>query len=94
MPLVLLNGPQTLFLKTLYNELVFPHLDYCGTVWATAGDAQIKRLQKIQNRGIRIILRCVPRTCIRDVPSRLNWLSVKQRIRLLTYVLVIKLRII
>ena len=29
-----------------------PHLDYCDTARATAGDAKIKRLQKIQNRDM------------------------------------------
>ena len=77
---------------TMYNALVLPHLDYCVTVWASVGDTQIQRIQKIQNRGMRIILQCGPRTHIHDMLSKLKWLSVKQRIRFMTCVLVYKIR--
>ena len=56
---------------TTYNVLVLPHLDYCATIWAAAGDGQIQRLQKIQNRGMRIILKCPHRTHIQDMLSKL-----------------------
>ena len=54
---------------------------------------QIKwpKLQKIQNRGMRIILQCHPRTHIADMLSNLKWLSIKQRIMFLTAVLVFKI---
>ena len=42
--------------KLLYNSLVLPHFDYCNV---TVHNSHIKlqdRLQKLQNRGARIIM--------------------------------------
>ena len=61
-------------------------LGHCG--WY----AQIKQLQKIQDRGmlLNFIFRCARRTCIRTMLSKLKWFSTKQLIRLLTCVSVYK----
>lgn len=77
---------------TLYNTLVLPHLDYCATVWGTTTLTNLRRLQKIQNRGMRLVLQCHPRTHIRDMLTELGWLSVTQRISLLICIQVFKTR--
>ena len=62
------------------------------TIWGTTSDTNIiGKLQKIQNRGMSIILQCHPRTHIEDMLSNLKWLSNKQRIMFLTAVLVFKI---
>jgi len=76
---------------TVYNTLVLPHLDYCSTVWGSAGVTKVQRLQKIQNRGMRIVLQAGPRTHIIDMLRDLRWLSIKQRIIFLNYVLIYKI---
>ena len=75
----------------MFNTMVLPHLDYCCTIWGTTSDTNIGKLQKIQNRGMRIILQCHPRTYIADMLLKLKWLSIKQRIIFLTAVLVFKI---
>ena len=66
---------------TLYNTLVLPHLDYCNTVWGSnLRKADIARLQRLQNRAMRIILQYHPRTYILGMLSTLTWMSVKQRL--------------
>ena len=40
----------------IYNAIVRPYFDYCSEVWDVFGEAQSKRLQKLQNRAARIIL--------------------------------------
>ena len=40
----------------IYNAIVRPYLDYCSEVWDVFGEAQSKRLQKLQNGAARIIL--------------------------------------
>ena len=66
---------------TLYNTLILPHLDYCSTVWSgSIGKGDLGRLQKIQNRAMRTILHCHPRTHISDMLRTLKWMSVKQRL--------------
>ena len=66
---------------TLFNTLVLPHFDYCSTVWGSnMKKADIVRLQRLQNRAMRIILQCHPRTHILDMLRTLKWMSVKQRL--------------
>ena len=75
----------------MFNTMVLPHLKYCCAIWGATSDTNIGKLQKIQNRGMRIILQCHPRTHIADMLSNLKWLSIKQRIIFYTAVLVFKI---
>ena len=72
-------------IRTLYNTLVLPHFDYCCTPWDVFSDTNISRLQKLQNRGMRILLGCHHRTHVSDtcMLSTLRWLNVRQRFHLL-----------
>jgi hypothetical protein len=64
----------------LYNTLVLPHLDYCSTVWgANITSTDYKKLQRIQNCAMRVILECHHRTHIQDMLDSLHWLNVRQR---------------
>ena len=66
---------------TLYNTLILPHIDYCSTVWSTSlRKSDLARLQRIQNRAMRIILDCHPRTHITDMLDTLKWMSINQRL--------------
>ena len=65
---------------TLYHTLILPHIDYCSTVWSNSLRKQdLSKLQRIQNRGMRIVLGCHPRTHIVDMLDSLKWVSIKQR---------------
>ena len=65
---------------TLFNTLILPHIDYCSTVWSTSIRKQdLIKLQRIQNRAMRIILECAPRTHITDMLDTIKWMSIKQR---------------
>ena len=66
--------------KMLYNTLILPNLDYCSTVWDNASKQAVVRLQRLQNRALRIILRKGPRTHIEDMLNSIKWMSVKQRL--------------
>ena len=70
-------------LVTISNTLLLPYFDYCAIVWGTTTATNINRLQRLQNRAMRIILQCHPRTHVSDMLKELKWLSVKQRIMLL-----------
>ena len=41
--------------KTLFNTLILPHIDYCSPVWSSLPDTNITRIQRLQNRAMRII---------------------------------------
>ena len=42
-------------LVTAYKTLVQPHFDYCSQVWGSLGITLPKKLQRLQNRAVRII---------------------------------------
>ena len=66
---------------TLFNSLVLPHLDYCSTVWGNhVSGTDIKKLQRLQNAAMRIILECPFRTPTAEMLDALHWMSVKQRL--------------
>jgi len=77
--------------KTLYNSLVLPHFDYCFTVWSNVSTKHIIRLQRLQNRAMRCILRAPPRTHIEDMLKTLKWMSIKQRMCFLRLILMWKM---
>ena len=41
---------------TLYHTLIQSHCDYCCTLWRNGNSVHLRRLQKIQNRALRIVL--------------------------------------
>ncbi len=71
--------------KMLYNSLVLPLFDYCDVVIGKLNKTNLRRLQNLQNRGARIILKADSRTHINDMMS-----DVEQRHKLHTSVMVYK----
>lgn len=61
---------------TIYNTLVLPHLDYSSSVLYLGNKNEINRLQKLQNRAMRVILREKRETSIKSMLKRLDWLPV------------------
>ena len=41
----------------IYQALIQPHFDYCCTVWDGLGETLSTKLQKLQNRAARVIMR-------------------------------------
>ena len=41
--------------KVLYNALVLLNMDYCCVVWHECGVIQLKRIERLQNSGMRVI---------------------------------------
>ena len=42
-------------LRTIYNSLIQPHIDYCSVVWGCCSKGLSQKLQKLQNCAARII---------------------------------------
>ena len=57
-----------------------PHFDYCATVLLMASDSQLIRLQRLQNKIMRVVLRCNRYTPSATMLNILQWLSIKQRV--------------
>lgn len=64
----------------LYKALVAPHLDYCSSILFLANETQLKEMQKVQNRALRIILKKDRYANVETMLSTTDLLDVKQRI--------------
>ena len=42
---------------TVYTSFVLPILDYCDTVWSCCGSVNTDKLEKLQRRAARIVMR-------------------------------------
>lgn len=42
--------------KLLYNSMIQPLYDYCDVVWSNSGNKLMDRVQKMQNKGARLLL--------------------------------------
>ncbi len=74
----------------LYNALVLPLFDYCDIVLGQGNSGILTRLQRLQNRGGRIILGWRRFTHTQDILNELKWLSVKERVMLHTGIMMYK----
>lgn len=78
--------------KIIFNTVIQPNFDYCSTLYLNTTNEQIVNMQKIQNRGMRIILKCDFLTPKKFMLDALGWLSIAQRIRYNALVMVFKIK--
>lgn len=79
----------------VYKTIIQPHFDYCASVLLCANNEDIEKLQKLQNKELRIILKCKRRTSVIEMFHRLDiWKikSVQKSIIIVAMKLVFKLR--
>lgn len=77
---------------TIYKTIIAPHFDYCSTLLFLSDHAAFDRLQKLQNRAMRAVLKCMKLTPISFMLEALDWLSVKQRVYATTLTFIYKLQ--
>lgn len=75
----------------IYKTIIAPHLDYCSTILYLMNDEQMNKLQKIQNRAMRIILKMNRYTNRKFMLETLQWQSVKQRLTFNTLIMIHKI---
>lgn len=75
----------------IYKTIIAPHFDYCASINFTCNEGQIHRLQLLQNRAMRAIMKVNRYTSVRLMLDTLEWLSVRQRLALLTLKLIHKM---
>lgn len=76
---------------TVFSTIIQPHFDYCASVLYSFDLNKITALQKLQNRGMRVILRCNRYTPIQHMLTSLQWLCVKDRLFYLSMVFIFKI---
>lgn len=77
--------------KTIYNTIIQPHFDYCSSLLYILDNNSKGALQKLQNRGMRILLRCNRYTPITSMLKTLNWITVEARLYFLAMIFIFKL---
>jgi len=70
-------------LAMLFNCLILPKVDYCDVVWGNCGKGLSDKLQKLQNRAVRIILGLSYRSHVNNEHlSALGWKDLASRRKL------------
>lgn len=64
----------------MYKAIIAPLFEYCSSILLSINDTNMHYLQKLQNKGMRIILRCNNRTKIEDMLEALHFMSIRERI--------------
>ena len=78
--------------KIIFNTLILPHFNYCATIMYLFQQNEIGRLQKLQNRAMRIILSCNRYASINTMLSSLQWLPVSLYIKYNVLVFIFKVK--
>ena len=63
--------------QTLVKAMVFPLFDYGDVTWSTCSISLQNRLQRLQNRAGKMVLKCPFRTLTTEVQRRLKWAPLK-----------------
>lgn len=77
---------------TVYNTIIQPHFDYCASLLYSLGSNKLSVLQKLQNRGMRIILKCNRYVPIGFMLASLQWLSVTDRLYYFSMIFIFKIK--
>ncbi|CAH1256204.1 ACSS3 [Branchiostoma lanceolatum] len=72
---------STSALCTLYNAIFLPHITYACTAWEAAPDQDLQKIQSMQNRAGKLILKAPHRTPSTEVLSRLSWKDIKETLQ-------------
>lgn len=75
----------------IYNTIVAPLFEYCASILIGLSETNVQRLQKLQNQGMRIILRRDRKEKIRNMIEELKFMYVKERIEYNVCILVYKI---
>ena len=72
-------GADHSILKKTYTSYVRPTLEYGATVWSSAAKSNIRKIDKVQNLGLRIITGAMKTTPIRAMEEVANLSSMEDR---------------
>jgi hypothetical protein len=78
--------------STLFKTLISPMIDYGNMMWSKGPKRHIVRMQRLQNRAARSVLRCHKRSHIEDMHNKLGWLYCQTRCNITECLLVGKCR--
>ena len=59
----------------IFKQTILPILDYRCIIWDQCGEGNDQKLERLQNRALRIILSTSRKTCSQDMRNKLGLLS-------------------
>lgn len=87
-----ISGVLSSWTKLLvYNTIIQPHFAYCASLLISCYKTDIRRLQLLQNKAMRIILNCSFHTSINLMLTSLNWLPIEMCIEKANVTLIFKI---
>jgi len=69
--------------KLVLQALVLSVVQYCSPLLASMSDSNMRKLQIVQNRACRLLLKCTSDTSVRRMHLELGWPTVRKRFSLL-----------
>lgn len=78
--------------KIIYQSSIQVHFDYCSSILFLCNKSQLRALQVLQNRALRIILKRPRRSNCNEMLNDLNLLNVSERIDLNVLCIIYKLK--
>jgi len=75
----------------IYKTIVAPLFEYCASILVGLNETNVKRLQKLQNQAMRIILRRDRKERIMNMLETLKFMSIKERIEYNVCLLIYKI---
>lgn len=77
----------------VYNTIIKPHFEFGSTIiYTCCNESQIERLQILQNKAMRTILKCSKYANIQVMLDMLKWLNIKQRLQLNTLLFIYQIK--
>lgn len=75
----------------VFRTIIQPHFDYCASLLFLFNSGYVSSLQRLSNRGMRVILRCSRYTPIGLMLEALCWVSVRDRLYCLAMTFIFKI---
>lgn len=76
----------------VYKTIILPHFDYCSSLLMSTNQQYLTKLQRLQNRAIKIVLRCSKFTRSTSLYEALDCMNVRQRLKFNTAKLIFKIK--
>lgn len=76
----------------IYKTIIAPHFDYCSSILFMCGKEEFSRMQKLQNRAMRVILKVNRYSKISEMLNTLHFMNVRQRIVYNCLILIFKIK--
>lgn len=76
----------------VYKTVIAPHFEYCASILFLSNEELFLKMQKLQNKAMRIILKCNKYTSVEWMLHTLQWMNVRQRIYTKTLNLIFQIK--